>query len=64
MLHTYEGATRLFEHVCVLLFYVSGCQHLMLVGELFTFFTKAKISNLYISLRIQKQVIQLQISAS
>lgn len=33
------------------------------VAEPFTFFTQAKISNLYISLCVQEQVIQLQISA-
>lgn len=30
----------------------------------FTFFAKSKVSNLYIALCIQKQVIQLQISAN
>lgn len=29
----------------------------------FTFFAKPKVSNLHISLRVQEQVVQLQISA-
>lgn len=50
-------------HVCVTLLSVRFVNIERCSGSFFTFFTKAKISNLYISLRIQEQVVQLQISA-